>query len=230
MYLENKYDGSANAGQLSGRSGHYVRRAKAVPVRQNAPKPQSFEELAQGSGNQPILDVLDRIGCGYVVFDQNRTVLKWNRAAESTLANQGEDCDAPKQIGLALRRFILSLAGQFPVGSLSWVVIPCKGCKPLVLQDRLHCTQDGTSIIVMLDREAKAGPSPETLQQMFGLTGAETQLALRLAQGEAPLDIARDCHLSRTTIRSQLAALFQKTETRRQAELVALLGRVSVLP
>jgi len=84
--------------------------------------------------------------------------------------------------------------------------------------------------VALLERENRSSANPQTLQKMFGLTSAETQLAMRLAQGDAPLEIARSWRLSRTTIRSQLASLFAKTETKRQGELVALLGRISVLP
>lgn len=195
-----------------------------------ASKPHQFGEASKESGNQSILGVLDRIGCGYVVLDRHRTPIQWNLAAWAYLVSEDERSGAAKQISAGLRRLFPLISTQFPVGSLSWIVTPCKGGKPQVLRDSLHSTQDGTCIIAMLDRDAKVEPSSETLQHMFGLTGAETQLALRLAQGHAPLDIARSWHLSRTTIRSQLASLFQKTETKRQAELVALLGRVSVLP
>jgi DNA-binding CsgD family transcriptional regulator len=65
---------------------------------------------------------------------------------------------------------------------------------------------------------------------MFGLTAAETRLAASIAQGTAPTDLARQLQISRTTVRSQLASIFAKTHTRRQAELVALLARASILP
>ena len=85
-------------------------------------------------------------------------------------------------------------------------------------------------LILVFGARLLATANPQTLQRMFGLTRAETHLALRLAHGDAPLEIARSWRLSRTTIRSQLASLFAKTDTKRQAELVALLGRISVLP
>ena len=88
----------------------------------------------------------------------------------------------------------------------------------------------GVSIIALLDRAVRPEPNPQTLQEIFGLTSAETRLAIEIARGGAPLDIARILHLRRTTIRSQLASIFAKTETKRQAELVALLDRIAVLP
>jgi DNA-binding CsgD family transcriptional regulator len=89
---------------------------------------------------------------------------------------------------------------------------------------------DETSTIILLDLDAHPEPTPQALRCLFGFTAAETQLAVELARGHNLLDIARSRRLSRTTIRSHLASLFVKTQTRRQAELVALLGRVAVLP
>ncbi|MGO4671075.1 helix-turn-helix transcriptional regulator [Bosea sp. 2RAB26] len=63
-----------------------------------------------------------------------------------------------------------------------------------------------------------------------GLTMAETRVALQLARGEPPGDVARNSHVSPTTVRSQLAALFAKTNAKRQAELVKLLARIAILP
>ena len=89
---------------------------------------------------------------------------------------------------------------------------------------------DETIAIILLDLDVHPEPSPRTLQRLFGFTAAETQLAVEMARGHNLLDIARARRLSRTTVRSQLASLFVKTQTRRQADLVALLGRVAILP
>ncbi|WP_244440023.1 helix-turn-helix transcriptional regulator [Mesorhizobium metallidurans] len=174
--------------------------------------------------------MLDRIGCGYLILNRERKVVEWNAAAQTTLERQGEAAETAGELSAALRRLIANVPANFVPGSLSWVVIRSAGDRPVILNETGAIAPDGTSIVALLDRESRSGPNPQTLQKMFGLTGAETNLALRLAQGDAPLEIARSWRLSRTTIRSQLASLFAKTETKRQAELVALLGRISVLP
>lgn len=184
----------------------------------------------KGRSLESITGVLDRIGCGYLVLNRERKVVEWNAAAQTTLERQGEAADTASGLTTALRRLIANVPGQFLPGSLSWVVIRSRGDRPVILNENGVIAPDGTSIVALLDRDNRSGPNPRTLQRMFGLTSAETHLALRLAQGDAPLEIARSWRLSRTTIRSQLASLFAKTETKRQAELVALLGRISVLP
>ncbi|ESX71590.1 transcriptional regulator [Mesorhizobium sp. LSHC420B00] len=179
---------------------------------------------------ESITGMLDRIGCGYLVLNRERKVVEWNAAAQTTLERQGQVADTASGLSVALRRLIANVPAHFLPGSLSWVVIRSSADTPVILNENGFIAPDGTSIVALLDRENRSGPNPQTLQKMFGLTGAETHLALRLAQGDAPLEIARSWRLSRTTIRSHLASLFAKTETKRQAELVALLGRISVLP
>ncbi|GAU86027.1 two component system response regulator [Bosea sp. BIWAKO-01] len=85
-------------------------------------------------------------------------------------------------------------------------------------------------MVMLLDLDAHLRPNPFLLRRMFGLTMAETRLALQLASGDLPADVARNFHLSPVTIRSQLAAVFAKTNTSRQAELVVLLDRIALLP
>jgi hypothetical protein len=47
-----------------------------------------------------------------------------------------------------------------------------------------------------------------------------------IAQGKAPEQIAEELGIARTTVRNQLRAIFSKTNTHRQSELVALLARL----
>lgn len=185
---------------------------------------------AQRRGLQSITGVLERIGCGYLVLNDEKKVIEWNAAARTTIERQGEAADTASALTTGLKRLVANVPVHFLPGSLSWVVIRSRGDRPVVLNETGVVAPQGTCIVALLDRENKSAANPDTLQRMFGLTSAETHLALRLAQGDAPLDIARSWCLSRTTIRSQLASLFAKTETKRQAELVALLGRISVLP
>jgi DNA-binding CsgD family transcriptional regulator len=77
--------------------------------------------------------------------------------------------------------------------------------------------------LVVSDPDAEGLLPSECLQTVFGLTRAEALLAARLAGGE-DLKAAAD-HLGITygTARTRLAEIFQKTETRRQGELIRLL-------
>jgi DNA-binding CsgD family transcriptional regulator len=67
---------------------------------------------------------------------------------------------------------------------------------------------------------------PALLAQAFALTPAEARLAVIIAQGATPERAAGVLGISRQTARNQLKAVFAKTGTHRQSELVALLSRL----
>jgi DNA-binding CsgD family transcriptional regulator/PAS domain-containing protein len=67
---------------------------------------------------------------------------------------------------------------------------------------------------------------PALLAQAFALTPAEARIAVIIAQGASPEHAAEVLGISRETARNQLRAVFAKTGTHRQSELVALLSRL----
>ncbi len=81
------------------------------------------------------------------------------------------------------------------------------------------------AVLYVIDPEGDTGPDPETLQTLYGLTAAEAALAAELARGRSVDQIAERLGLSRHTVRGHLKAVFAKTGTHRQAELVGLLLR-----
>lgn len=66
---------------------------------------------------------------------------------------------------------------------------------------------------------------PALLGDLFGLTRAEQRVTLLLAQGLGTEDIASRLHVQPSTVRSHTKQALVKTNTRRQAQLVALLWR-----
>jgi DNA-binding CsgD family transcriptional regulator len=67
------------------------------------------------------------------------------------------------------------------------------------------------------------------LTSRFGLTPAETRIALGIARGETLAAIAAAHGISVETARTHLKSVFTKTSTHRQAELAALLGQLMKL-
>jgi DNA-binding CsgD family transcriptional regulator/PAS domain-containing protein len=70
---------------------------------------------------------------------------------------------------------------------------------------------------------------PGLMRQLFNLTPAESKVALVLSQGDPPAKIAERLGLSITTVRGHLNAIFAKTGTARQADLIRLLTLLSAL-
>jgi DNA-binding CsgD family transcriptional regulator len=67
---------------------------------------------------------------------------------------------------------------------------------------------------------------PDDLRRCFGLTTAETDIALRLFDGQTLREIASDKGVGIATVRAQLAQVFAKTGTDRQLSLVICLARL----
>ncbi len=78
-------------------------------------------------------------------------------------------------------------------------------------------------MLLIHDPEQGRAVSQEALVARYDLTAAEARLAARLADGESLADAARANNIAEGTARQQLKMVFQKTDTRRQAELVARL-------
>ena len=81
-------------------------------------------------------------------------------------------------------------------------------------------------LLTVKDPESASLPSPGLLRSVFRMTGSEAKLAIHLAAGLSLHQAAEVSGITSETARSQLKAVFSKTETNRQAELVALLGRL----
>ena len=82
-----------------------------------------------------------------------------------------------------------------------------------------------SAMVYITDPDATAAPSERTLTSLFGLTGQEARLAVRLAQGEALLDAARQMGIARNTARNHLRRVFEKTGSSTQSALMRLVLR-----
>ncbi|HEY1710798.1 MAG TPA: hypothetical protein VGG10_21200 [Rhizomicrobium sp.] len=83
-----------------------------------------------------------------------------------------------------------------------------------------------TVLVCATDLEARTKLPEKQLRDLFGLTPAETRLALALLDGITLREAAERFETSQHTTRTQLARIFDKTGTNRQSDLVRLLMRV----
>jgi DNA-binding CsgD family transcriptional regulator len=93
--------------------------------------------------------------------------------------------------------------------------------------------EDGTvsgiiSLLFVKDPESgRRGPASEaTLRRLFGLTFAETRVALLVGRGISPKEAAERLDVSWYTVRAQLRQIFAKTGAKRQSALVDVLARL----
>lgn len=180
---------------------------------------------------------LDYVALGVVLLDAGARVLFANRAARALAAEAdgltiGEALLADgARPGAGLRRTLetalaMSLAGEDHVAGLS--VPRPSGRRDLLL---LACSLDARGrdgahapavVAFISDPERRPQVPGDVLAALFGLTPAESQVAIKLAEGRRLDEIATSLHVSQTTVAYHLRNLFQKTDTHRQADLMAL--------
>jgi DNA-binding CsgD family transcriptional regulator len=79
---------------------------------------------------------------------------------------------------------------------------------------------------LMVTEKAQKEIRIDVLADLFNLTPAESRLLMYLLQGLSPNQYAALKNRSQNTVRNQLKSIFEKTEVRRQSDLVSLVSTV----
>ncbi|TCR65727.1 helix-turn-helix transcriptional regulator [Bosea sp. BK604] len=113
-----------------------------------------------------------------------------------------------------------------------WIAVERPARRPLIVNalpvmGGLADILTGARVVLTVnDLEHKRLPPPDMLWAVFGLTPAESRLAMRLAAGEDLSLAAEALGLSAGTVRGYLKTIFAKTDTHRQSELLQLIARM----
>ncbi|MEH2543245.1 MULTISPECIES: helix-turn-helix transcriptional regulator [unclassified Bradyrhizobium] len=92
-------------------------------------------------------------------------------------------------------------------------------------QFMLDLRAGATALVLVVAAEYTLSIPAEVIQAAFKLSAAEARLVSALIAGRTLAEYARDSGHSRNTVRNQIASVFEKTNTRRQAELVTTIVR-----
>lgn len=84
--------------------------------------------------------------------------------------------------------------------------------------------------MILVDPAHVSEPSAALLQRLYHLTRTEAEVALHVARGADPRQIADDLSVSITTVRTHLHRVFHKTGTHRQVELLRMLLSLQAIP
>lgn len=187
---------------------------------------------------RPLLHALDRMRLGGLILDRAGSVVGANKTACDDLLGPDRyaaeaSLDHYEALRTKLKDIIRGGDRRFTLEKEWWIVVPREDRRPLVVRALPvgdEADPYASSVIILIDLDAYPQPTISALQNMFSLSEAEADLALRMASGAAPATVAAEKGVKLSTVKSQLASLFAKTQTSRQAELIALLARVAILP
>lgn len=184
-------------------------------------------------------EALNRIAVGVFLIDSERKVLFRNRRAEELL-KEGEGISLSREDLLrgekpqqtqALRDIIdvaiARVAQGNRQGSDAVALTRSSGRRPLIavacpLGKGEGAAGEPVVGLFVTDPEWRSDDTAQAVAQLYGLSPAETRLALALVRGLRLDEIAEEFGLSRNTVSYTLKNLFRKTETDRQADLIGL--------
>lgn len=189
-------------------------------------------------------DALARLGLGTIVVDAGGMILEASPTARALLgegdvvAVTGQYLRLPHDAaaGRALADLIAANAdagakGTEPPPARALRVMRPNGTSVgLIVRPAPHApTLDlpvrAAAVVTIADPERDAAPQAQTLSQLFGLTGAEAELGVLLAQGQDLDRASKTLGIAKSTARTQLRAIFAKAGVTRQAALVRLFLR-----
>lgn len=222
------------------------------PARFGAWEPEQMEDLAlltphlrralrvnQGIGDLRLAhdaasEVLYRLEHGVILVDAGARVLFANRAAEAMLRDagplrlEGHRLAARRAADLAAVRRLIAAAAQRGTGGSLVMTREERPCLALhvmpVRAGSFEPFRDHPSAILLIkDLERPPKPFLAVFARHFGLTPAQAALAHELVRGDGAAAAASRLGISYATARTHLLQIFQKTDVRRQAELVRLM-------
>ncbi|NEU11094.1 helix-turn-helix transcriptional regulator [Methylobacterium sp. BTF04] len=187
------------------------------------------------------LDAFDMMRCGGMLLDATGSVLRMNARARDHLGHgltvlKGTIFTQHGPTNAALGKLIGSVLHHGPPSAApprQAVAIPRPDGPPLVVHAAplpavTHDVfQRARAMLMVIDPTDEVAPSGALMRQAYGLTAAEARLTDALALGCDLVEIADAHGVTVATLRSQLKAVFSKTGTNRQVQLVNLIGRMS---
>jgi DNA-binding CsgD family transcriptional regulator len=192
-------------------------------------------------GAQMTVGAFDAIGVAAFLIDRHGAVAALSGAAEAIVGDRagGTLCVRRGRLG-AVRRdadaLLQGSLGRALAGEAMqqyWVKSPQEGgdggllCEIFRLPRRDWDFGFDPRVLVVARRAADI-PAARTvpLRAALGLTAAEAEIALRLANGAAREDIAATRGTSAQTLGTQIKSILRKSEVGREAELAALVNRL----
>ncbi|MGO1074719.1 helix-turn-helix transcriptional regulator [Inquilinus sp. CA228] len=201
--------------------------AEALAADQDDDEGEAAASRRREDGDSGIEDLLDWLDLGVIIADATARPIRLNRRAGTIVARAdglyatpfGITTAIPEETGRLRQAIATAAAGgarlrlSRPSGAppLLVTVIPVRGgAAPCVA-------------LFVMDPDIAGTPSPALLQELFGLTAAEAVFAAEISRGDGMQAVAERLSIAPTTARTHLTRIFEKTGTRRQAELVRLL-------
>lgn len=192
----------------------------------------SAKAEGQQAYEQTALRTLDALPFGIMFADTDARVLFMNSAAKKTCVNgsgifisKEQRCCAkdPKE-NSAMHRLISKISQESDDGvdgDYTLRITSNDGSVLTMLVVAVGKQSADHGVAIFMDNGGGFfNISKETLKSVYGLTQSETELLIRMVQGETLAEISEARKVTLHTVRAQLKSVFAKTDTNRQASLI----------
>jgi DNA-binding CsgD family transcriptional regulator/PAS domain-containing protein len=184
-------------------------------------------------------DAFDRVALGAVLVDEGAKPILANRAAHRIAGQQDGFVIASDGLRGAtaadtrvLQRAIAAVASGDTESGLGLRLSRASSARPYEVMvvpvgraRRWLARRRHTAVVFISDSGLSLVSPTQLVQDLYGLTPAETHLALLLLGGHNMREAAAVLGVSHNTAHSQLGSVFRKTGAKSQAELVRILLR-----
>ena len=183
---------------------------------------------------------LDQLATAVIIVDRDARIVGLNKPGEDLLSagdglsmRQGRLCAARMFETAKLRALIGAAAVANELDpAIGRMVVGREGQLPHILSvSRLTAEFSAfdrpLAMVVVTAPQTQALPVRD-LMELFGLSPAESRLAVALMSGKRLSNIATETGLRITTLRTQLSAVLKKVGAERQADLMRILASVPV--
>jgi len=184
-------------------------------------------------------EVMNRLAVGVMLVDREGRPIIRNRTADRLIAsNDGLSISAgrlraatPSDDAVLQRLLAEAIAGRRPSGRRErGMAISRPSDKrafpvliaPLLESEPGDAAEDAVASVIFGDPDERQAISPAVIRTFYDLTPAEAEIVALLVDGASLEEAAKRRGVAVNTVRSQLKAVFAKTDTRRQGELVRL--------
>ena len=200
-------------------------------------------------GQRMALEALDRIATGIVLLDEGGVVKFANRLARDIAGSADgfriigdsvmfADYDIQTEVIAAARGAIASARAGRVLPGKGFAIPRPSGATPYALMVStlwgrhlrfdLGLLDDPIAVLFLSDPQRPQEAPAELLQRLYGLTPAEARVLEALVAGHNLKGAAAGLGIAYETVRSHMKSIFDKTNTRRQIDVVKLVLSTSL--
>lgn len=172
--------------------------------------------------------MLDHMGHAALLVRRNGSLVHANTMGEALLRRgdalvqrRGVLAGGSSRSTMRLRQAIATACAPAEIGASALLIERSVGRPLAVSIVPLRTSRGDRHALLIIEPESTAEGSAPRLQSLYGLTRAEAEIGLRIADGVRPQWIADERGVSVETVRSQIKSLSAKLGCRRQSEIVS---------